>query len=124
MKTLTRERASATQAASRGFDPSHLPDVLSSVQANVMVADLGLNLVYVNETAMRTLRTIERHIVDAFGITVDHLLNGSIHRFHKDPGRIERILHDQAHLPQPVSGRPDAAILEMKDLGENVFYGG
>jgi flavin reductase (DIM6/NTAB) family NADH-FMN oxidoreductase RutF len=30
----------------------------------------------------------------------------------------------EAHLPKPLSGRPDAAILEMKDLGENVFYGG
>jgi flavin reductase (DIM6/NTAB) family NADH-FMN oxidoreductase RutF len=30
----------------------------------------------------------------------------------------------QAHLPNPIAGRPDAAILEMKDLGENVFYGG
>ncbi len=28
------------------------------------------------------------------------------------------------HLPEPVSGRPDVAILEMKDLGESVFYGG
>jgi hypothetical protein len=25
---------------------------------------------------------------------------------------------------KPPTGRPDAAILEMKDLGENVFYGG
>jgi flavin reductase (DIM6/NTAB) family NADH-FMN oxidoreductase RutF len=30
----------------------------------------------------------------------------------------------EAHLPKPLSGRPDAAILEMKDLGDNVFYGG
>jgi len=30
----------------------------------------------------------------------------------------------EAHLPAPPAGRPDAAILEMKDLGENVFYGG
>ena len=29
-----------------------------------------------------------------------------------------------AHLNRPPSGRPDNAILEMKDLGENVFYGG
>lgn len=29
-----------------------------------------------------------------------------------------------AHLAKPPAGRPDAAILEMKDLGENVFYGG
>ena len=30
----------------------------------------------------------------------------------------------EAHLPKPISGRPDAAILEMKELGDNVFYGG
>lgn len=30
----------------------------------------------------------------------------------------------EAHLNHPPSGRPDAAILEMKDLGDNVFYGG
>jgi flavin reductase (DIM6/NTAB) family NADH-FMN oxidoreductase RutF len=30
----------------------------------------------------------------------------------------------EAHLPKPLTGRPDAAILEMKELGENVFYGG
>jgi flavin reductase (DIM6/NTAB) family NADH-FMN oxidoreductase RutF len=30
----------------------------------------------------------------------------------------------EAHLPAPPAGRPDAAILEMKDLGESVFYGG
>jgi flavin reductase (DIM6/NTAB) family NADH-FMN oxidoreductase RutF len=30
----------------------------------------------------------------------------------------------EAHLNRPPAGRPDAAILEMKDLGENVFYGG
>jgi flavin reductase (DIM6/NTAB) family NADH-FMN oxidoreductase RutF len=30
----------------------------------------------------------------------------------------------EAHLMKPPTGRPDAAILEMKDLGDNVFYGG
>jgi flavin reductase (DIM6/NTAB) family NADH-FMN oxidoreductase RutF len=30
----------------------------------------------------------------------------------------------EAHQPKPFSGRPDAAILEMKELGDNVFYGG
>jgi flavin reductase (DIM6/NTAB) family NADH-FMN oxidoreductase RutF len=29
-----------------------------------------------------------------------------------------------AHLNKPIGGRPDNAILEMKDLGDNVFYGG
>jgi flavin reductase (DIM6/NTAB) family NADH-FMN oxidoreductase RutF len=30
----------------------------------------------------------------------------------------------EAHLQKPIIGRPDAAILEMKELGDNVFYGG
>jgi flavin reductase (DIM6/NTAB) family NADH-FMN oxidoreductase RutF len=30
----------------------------------------------------------------------------------------------EAHLNRPPAGRPDAAILEMKDLGDSVFYGG
>jgi len=30
----------------------------------------------------------------------------------------------EAHLPKPIAGRPDASILEMKELGDNVFYGG
>jgi flavin reductase (DIM6/NTAB) family NADH-FMN oxidoreductase RutF len=30
----------------------------------------------------------------------------------------------EAHVLKAPAGRPDAAILEMKDLGENVFYGG
>ncbi len=30
----------------------------------------------------------------------------------------------EAHLAKPIAGRPDAAILEMKELGDNVFYGG
>jgi flavin reductase (DIM6/NTAB) family NADH-FMN oxidoreductase RutF len=30
----------------------------------------------------------------------------------------------EAHLMQPPAGRADAAILEMKDLGDTVYYGG
>jgi flavin reductase (DIM6/NTAB) family NADH-FMN oxidoreductase RutF len=30
----------------------------------------------------------------------------------------------EAHVMKPPAGRPDDAILAMKDLGENVFYGG
>jgi len=30
----------------------------------------------------------------------------------------------EAHLLRPITGRPDAAILEMKELGGNIFYGG
>ena len=38
-----------------------------------------------------------------------------------DPGFGEVV---DAHVARPITGRPDAAILEMKELGDNVFYGG
>jgi methyl-accepting chemotaxis protein len=34
-----------------------------------------------------------------FGVGLAQVLGGSIHRFHKDPGRVERILHDPSALP-------------------------
>ena len=30
----------------------------------------------------------------------------------------------EAYVPNPISGRLDSAILEMRDLGDNVYYGG
>jgi flavin reductase (DIM6/NTAB) family NADH-FMN oxidoreductase RutF len=35
---------------------------------------------------------------------------------------VGEVIH--ARVNQPPSGRPDEAVLEMKNLGENVFYGG
>lgn len=72
---------------------------LESVLTNVMVADLDLRLVYANTSAVDTLRTIEPAIREAFGVGVDDILGGSIHRFHRDPKRIERILRDPRALP-------------------------
>jgi len=73
--------------------------ILDGLQTNVLVADLGLTLAYANQRALETLRSIEAEIVGAFGVTVDEMLGGSIHRFHRDPARIERILANPAALP-------------------------
>jgi methyl-accepting chemotaxis protein len=101
MKTMTR--ANQVVATGRlGSDIESLRAVVDAMQTRVMVADMDMNLVFVNQLALSTLRSIERHIVDSFGVTVDHLLDGSIHRFHKDPARIEKILRDTSSLPRPV----------------------
>lgn len=77
--------------------------MVKAMQTRVMVADLDLNLVFVNDLALLTLRGLERQLIDSFGVSVEQLLEGSIHRFHKDPSRIERILRDVGSLPHPVS---------------------
>ncbi|CAB4543629.1 unannotated protein [freshwater metagenome] len=108
MKTLVRERSGVdgggfVATSTLAGDAAALMSVVDSMQTRVMVADLQLNLVFVNDLALRTLRGLERELVDSFGVTVDQLLGGSIHRFHKDPARIEQILRNVGSLPRPVS---------------------
>ncbi|MDP1572510.1 MAG: methyl-accepting chemotaxis protein [Vicinamibacterales bacterium] len=76
-----------------------LRSALDALQTNVMMADTDLNLVYVNGQALETLRTIGPEIETAFGVRVADLLGGSIHRFHRDPRRIEKILQTPGSLP-------------------------
>ncbi|MCO5166319.1 MAG: methyl-accepting chemotaxis protein [Planctomycetes bacterium] len=76
-----------------------LRGVLDALQANVFVADLDLTLVYMNEVARSTLLRIEGEVRAVFGVGIDDLLGGSIHRFHRDPRRVERILRSPSALP-------------------------
>jgi methyl-accepting chemotaxis protein len=66
--------------------------VLDSVQANIFVADPQLRLVYMNPKAAATLRGLSAEVQQAFRVRFEDVLGGSIHRFHKDPQRVERIL--------------------------------
>ncbi len=72
---------------------------LDNVQVNVFVADARFTIIYANERALETLRGIEDEIQKAFGIEVDDIVGASIHRFHKDKRRVERILRNASALP-------------------------
>jgi methyl-accepting chemotaxis protein len=69
------------------------------VQANVFVADLDFELVYMNRRAESTVRAIESEIFTTFGVAWSEMVGGTIHRFHKDPKRIESILRNPASFP-------------------------
>lgn len=86
-------------AGSRSIDGGLAREALDSVEANVFVADLDLNLVYINKCAARTLSSLDREIEEAFGVRFGDVVGGSIHRFHRDPARVERILRDPRNFP-------------------------
>jgi hypothetical protein len=68
-----------------GFrSPSSLMSHLGSLQTNIFFADSKFNLVYANPKAIETLREIEDEVKKTFRVSVDEILGGSIHRFHKD----------------------------------------
>jgi methyl-accepting chemotaxis protein len=86
--------------------------ILDSLEAKVFVADFDLTLVYANRAAVRTALTFADEFRSVFGIGLDELLGGSIHRFHKDPARIERILRDPANFPFRSTHRFGSVVLE------------
>ncbi|WP_380169265.1 methyl-accepting chemotaxis protein [Jannaschia sp. R86511] len=82
-------------------DPTHpLRAALDSLHGNCFIADMSLTLVYMNRSARSTVQELAGAVRSAFGMSLDQLLGGSIHRFHKDPARIDRILADPAQLPR------------------------
>jgi methyl-accepting chemotaxis protein len=95
-----REVSSRDSVDQSGIAPGITSDqVVDSVQANIFVADAGLDLVYMNAKAAQTLQIIGPEVERAFGVRLQDVLGGSIHRFHRDPGRIERILHSSGFVP-------------------------
>ncbi len=72
---------------------------LDNLRVNVFVADQNLNLVYMNNCAAETLKSVESEIKREFGLRVEGLIGGPIHRFHKDPRAVESVLRNRASLP-------------------------
>lgn len=72
---------------------------LDSVQANIMIANLDFEIIYINPSALQTLGKIASDIRLAFGVEVESILGSSMHTFHKDAQRIEKILTNPQSLP-------------------------
>lgn len=73
---------------------------VEALNANCFVADAELNLVFMNRKAKESLQPLGGALRSAFGIGPDDLMRGSIHRFHHDPARIDRLLADPSALPR------------------------
>ncbi|MDN4474226.1 PAS domain-containing protein, partial [Demequina zhanjiangensis] len=81
----------------------NLRAILDSVQANVFVADLDHNMVYANPSALAALHSIHGSVKDSFGVDSGDMVGGQIHRFHRDPERIKRLLGDGKNFPRSAS---------------------
>lgn len=93
-KTAEETRASLVTAAGT------LRSILDSVRANTFVADTDFTLVYMNRMARDTSQSLAGAIRQTFGVELSQMIGGSIHRFHKDPAAIERILRNPANFPR------------------------
>jgi signal transduction histidine kinase len=108
--------------------PVNLHSCIESLQANIFVADKDFNLVYINAHARKTLQAIEPEIQEVFQLNVEDIQDGSIHRFHRDPQRVESILKNPSSLPHQADFEIGDVILRTTinavwdDLGEFEAY--
>jgi methyl-accepting chemotaxis protein len=77
----------------------YLRAAFDGLPANVFLADAAMTIVYANDHARETLRGFESELRKAFGVGADDVVGGSIHRFHRDQRRVERVLRNPAALP-------------------------
>jgi methyl-accepting chemotaxis protein len=98
---LSRRTPSADEArTSLVTAAGTLRAALDSVRANTFVADSDFTLVYMNRMAADTVQGLSGALRTTFGVELSQMLGGSIHRFHKDPAKIERILKDPKNFPR------------------------
>lgn len=98
---------------------------LDNLGTNVLMADADRKLVYANTKAVTTLQTIAGEVREAFNVDVNDILGLSIHTFHANPGKIEKILSNPANFPRKadLSFRNiaiEAEINVVLDAGGNV----
>lgn len=70
-----------------------LKDILENAPINIMMADVNENVVFVNRRSREILTAVESELAKYLpGFKVAEVMGGSIHRYHRDPGAIKRIL--------------------------------
>lgn len=94
----TKEAEISAQVATENL---RIKSALDSCQANVMVADVDLNIIYMNDTMIDMMRTAESDIKkDLPNLDTDKLLGTNIDTFHKSPAHQRGLL---ANLKEPYS---------------------
>jgi methyl-accepting chemotaxis protein len=84
-------------------------NVVENVPLNVMLANLDLDLVYMNAASTETLRTLEQYLPKP----VDQFIGESIDIFYKDPASQRKILSNPDNLPHTAQITFGPETLEM-----------
>lgn len=91
--------ASSNKSAVKKQELPFAAGALDNLRANVFVANLAFEIVYINPCARETLQKIAGEVKQSFGVNVERMLGASIHAFHRDPQAVEKILTTPGSLP-------------------------
>ncbi|WP_197531601.1 methyl-accepting chemotaxis protein [Posidoniimonas corsicana] len=96
-----------TELKLAGEEARRLANMIRLMPFNIMYADAGNVIRYMNPASERGLKVVE----DLLPMSVDQVVGSSIDAFHKDPSHQQRLLADESKLP----------ISTQIKLGEYVF---
>ncbi len=88
---------------------ARIQSMMENAPVNAMLADLDLNLVYLNKKSRETLTKLERLLPKP----VDQLIGQSIDIFHKNPIHQRKLLSDERNLPHLAKIHLGDQILEL-----------
>jgi methyl-accepting chemotaxis protein len=102
-------------------------NAINTGQRPIMIADTKGNVIYMNEASRKTFISASANIKETLrGFNLETILNNSYDQFHKDPGRIQRMLDNPRNLPHSAEIKMGALTLDLKvsaiynDQGEYV----
>ncbi|MBK8010595.1 MAG: PAS domain-containing methyl-accepting chemotaxis protein [Deltaproteobacteria bacterium] len=101
------EVAAAGRGSATGGAPSRDGDAalawmmasLDQVSTSIIVANASFKIVFINKAAMKSMMSFEPQLIETYGVSIGEILDGSIHRFHRNPRRVEAVLKDPDAFP-------------------------
>jgi len=100
MKGNLRERTAAT---------ARMVGLADQAPVNLMFADRDLKIQYMNPASLKTLESLEKYLP----VRPSQMIGQVIDIFHKDPGRVRRILGDVRSLPHKANFTVGPETLEI-----------
>ena len=104
-----KKEKSVSKSDTQTQDLEKFYNMVENVPINVMLANLDLDLVYMNAISTKTLKTLEQYLPKP----VDQLIGGSIDIFHKDPAHQRRLLSNPDNLPHRAEIQVGPETLEL-----------
>src|SRR5262245_12057072 len=112
-RTRPNRRTANGRAATRGAAPrlnsAFFEQIAENTGVHVILADLDLNIVYMNPASVHTLRKLQ-HLLPC---RVDEMIGKSIDLFHKQPEMQRKLLADPRNLPHRAIIRLGDEILDL-----------
>ncbi|MCP4983336.1 MAG: HAMP domain-containing protein, partial [Gammaproteobacteria bacterium] len=92
---------------------------LDSVGANVMLADVDMNIIYMNNAVTKMMKDAEPKLRESLpGFDADKLIGANIDSFHKNPSHQRALMAD---LKTPYQGTAEISGLTFKVIANPVF---